>query len=175
MEVWKDIPGYEGYYQASNLGRIKSMERFTKHNYGGLKKVPGKIMKLSMQRNGYIACPISVNGIEKRELVHRLVISAFCGINTLHVNHLNGIKTDNNIINLEYCTVSQNAKHAFKIGLSCIDGEKHPRSIFTNQAAFTIRQRALSGEKTSVLAKEFNVAPSTICNIKYGRAYRNTN
>lgn len=171
MEIWNNIPETNGIYQASSLGQIRSVDRTVKHNYGGNKLTKGRILKQSKQRNGYLAVPIFYNGVEKRCNVHRLVASAFYGQSDLTVNHINGIKTDNRADNLEYCTMSQNLKHSFRTGLKCIDGEKHPSSMFTNKQAKSIYIRSNAGEPTSKLALEHKVAPSTISNIKAGRAY----
>jgi hypothetical protein len=170
-EIWKDIPGTNGIYQASNTGQIRSIDRLVKHNYGGLKLTKGRILKQSKQRNGYLACPIFYNGIEKRRNIHRLIISAFLGESNLTVNHKNGIKSDNNLSNLEYCTLSENAKHSFRIGLSCIDGEKHPSSRLSNEEAKTIFKLANSGSSTMELARKYGVVASVISNIKFGRSY----
>lgn len=171
MEIWKDIPGYIGEYQASSIGNIRSIDRLVKHNYGGLKIVQGRTLKQSTQRNGYLATAVCSHGIEKRVLVHRLIAGAFYGKNDLVVNHKDGNKKNNNIDNLEYCTVSYNIKHSFKLGMSCIDGERHPSAKFTNENALIIRKWANNAEPLLVLAKEYGVAVTTISNIKNGRTY----
>lgn len=171
MEIWKDIPDYMGEYQASNFGNIRSINRLVKHNYGGLKIVNGRILKQSPQYNGYLATAICSKGIEKRVLVHRLVAAAFYGSSDLVVNHKDGNKKNNAVDNLEYCTISENIKHSFKLGMSCIDGERHPSSKFTNEDALTIRKRANNAIPLLVLAKEYGVALTTISNIKNGRTY----
>jgi len=168
METWKEIPGTNGIYEASDLGNIRSIDRHVKHNFGGLKLTKGRVLKQSPQRNGYLACPIFFDGKEKRRNVHRLVMLAFNGESKLPVNHKNGIKTDNRLENLEYCTTSENIKHSFRSGLSCIDGEKHPISKLTNEQAKEIHH---SSERTSILALKFKVSQSAISNIKSGRAY----
>lgn len=121
-EVWKDISGYEGYYQVSNLGRIKSLERFcinAPNNVSGFIKNE-KVLVLNPRNDGYPATTFKSSGKFKTFRVHRLVASAF--IPNPHgkknVNHINGIKTDNRVENLEWATHSENNKHAYRTGLA---------------------------------------------------------
>lgn len=101
-EIWKDIKGYEGLYQISNLGNVKSM------NYNGTGKerilIPGK------QPNGYLIVKLSKNGIIKNFLIHRLVGQTFIENpkNLPQVNHIDEDKTNNCVDNLEWCTAEYN-------------------------------------------------------------------
>ena len=147
------------------------MDRYVRHNYGGERLVSGKTIKQNKSANGYLCVPISINGTEKRMLVHRLVMLAFVGQSDMQVNHKDGNKQNNHIDNLEYCTPSQNIKHSFSIGKSSNKGDKHPKSKLTNKQAAEIIRRSNSGEKTSILGAEYGVCQSAISNIKYGRAY----
>jgi len=118
-EIWKDIPNYKGLYQVSNLGRIKSVERKVKYQ-NSLRSVKEKIKKTFIGKQGYERVELSKDGINKKYNVHRIVAKAF--IHNLYnketVNHINGIKTDNRVENLEWATKSENNLHAHKIGLA---------------------------------------------------------
>lgn len=104
-EIWKDIPNYEGLYQVSNLGKIKS-------NYNN------KILKPSIDKFGYVRFSATKNKKQKTLRIHRLVKEIFDPIsNFLQVNHKDGNKQNNKLNNLEWCTDSENKIHAYKNGL----------------------------------------------------------
>lgn len=158
QEVWKDIVGYEGLYQVSNLGRVKSLERLSKN----LSHIKEKIMTPQFKRGYY---HILFN--KKCYRVHRLVAQAFIpNPNSLpEVNHINGIKTDNRVDNLEWVSHDTNMKHASQI---------------INHMGSAINQYNLNGEfiKTwkngSDAANYLNASASNIykvCNNKRKSAY----
>lgn len=101
-EIWEDIPNYEGLYQASNLGRIKSKRKVLKPNY---------------TQNGYLKVQLSKNGKTKTYLVHLLVKRAFDGYNNLQVDHKDGNKSNNCLDNLEYVTQQENTIRAWNNNL----------------------------------------------------------
>lgn len=109
-EIWKDITGYEGHYQVSTLGRVKSLDRIIV-TLTGSRTYQSKILKPVSDKDGYQR--ITFNG-DRCPFVHRLIIEAFLGYSELHVNHKNGIKTDNRIENLEYVTSLRNINHRYR-------------------------------------------------------------
>lgn len=129
MEKWKDIKNYEGYYQISDAGNVKSVERVYKTKKGQ-RTVPEKIRAL-INVHGYLYCELWKENKHQRYAVHRLVADAFIPNvkNLPMVNHLDGNKTNNNVYNLEWCTCSENNLHAYKTGLRKPynrRGEKNP-------------------------------------------------
>lgn len=114
-EVWKDIPGYEGKYQVSTLGRIRTVEHQYKQSRG-IRTVKEKLLKPSLANNGYYRVNL---GHGKTELIHRLVANTFIPNpeNKRTVNHIDGNKLNNNVDNLEWNTHRENNIHAFKNNL----------------------------------------------------------
>lgn len=117
-EIWKDIEGYEGLYQISNLGRIKSLSRFI---YTNKEKTKGyysenKILRLTSDDTGYLQVSLSKNGAVKKFHVHRLVAIAF--IPNIHnkpqINHIDRNRKNAKATNLEWVTDSENKYHAWK-------------------------------------------------------------
>ena len=109
-EIWKDIEGYEGLYQVSTKGRVKSLERKTLTKTGILLKTEEHILDGNIDRYGYCRVHLFNQNCDKTFLVHRLVAKAFIPnpLNLPSINHKNEIKTDNCVENLEWCTVKYN-------------------------------------------------------------------
>ena len=101
MEVWKDVRDYEGLYKISDLGNVYSI-------------LTNKKLKSRLNKNGYSQINLSKNGVKKTHAVHRLVMETFNaieGMNNLQVNHINEIKNDNTLSNLEWCMAKENINH----------------------------------------------------------------
>lgn len=109
-EIWKDIIGYEGLYQVSSLGRVRSLDRYVKYSNGQIHLHKGKVLSLVKSNLGYLLVSLCCNGKYKSISVHRLVAQAFIENpdNLPEVNHRNEDKTDNRVENLEFCDRSYN-------------------------------------------------------------------
>lgn len=118
-EIWKDIPGFEGAYQASSFGRIRSLDRyivqFSKYGKKFSSWREGQLLSQKSDKNGYLHVGSSTG--MPTVVAHRIIAMAFIKNpdNKPQINHKNGVPHDNRIENLEWCTASENHKHAFKI------------------------------------------------------------
>lgn len=110
MEEWKDVPGYEGFYQVSNLGSVRSLDRQYKGRWGMMHK-KGAVMSLGRDSSGYRFAHLSRSGKSKTPSVHVLVAAAFLGARPdgLVVDHIDGDKENNSAKNLQYISYRENA------------------------------------------------------------------
>lgn len=119
-EEWKDIKGYDGYYQVSNFGRVKRTSFYYVDKYGHKRCRKEKILSQIKNRHGYLLVHLSKDNVKRHIYVHRLVACSFIENpeNKPQVNHKNGNKSDNHVSNLEWNTRSENMKHAYVNGLN---------------------------------------------------------
>lgn len=153
-EIWKVIDRFP-HYRFSNFGRVKSL--FGRHGK------PERIISTHKALNHYERISLH-EPKSKTYLVHRLIMEAFYGPSTLHVNHKNGNKHDNRIENIEYVTCKQNTKHAIAVGLFKT-GESTPGAKLNNDSVRFIRN---SSESNVILAKKFGVCHQTISSVRRG-------
>ena len=169
MEIWKNIIGFQGFYQVSNLGRIRSV-RFNKI----------KLLITAINHFGYCYNCISIKNIKKNYTVHRLVALTFIPNteNKAQVNHINGIKTDNRVENLEWVTSKENINHAWKNGLSkSHKGEMSSKSKITeNQALIIINAKRNSNNKRywglKELCEKIGISYGIGCEISKGNNWK---
>jgi hypothetical protein len=163
-EIWRDIPNYEGYYQVSNKGNVRSLNRTVQRQGVVPCFVKGKTL-VFLNRLGYFDVSISFNGLVKRVSVHRLVAIAFLDnpLNKPFINHINGRRNDNRVKNLEWCTAKENSEHAVKIGLMKRKGEYHPLSKLNNELVLKIREMASEGISCHKIADTLKIPYN--CNI----------
>lgn len=155
-ENWVEFP-IRGFpdYMVSDFGRVYSKRR-------------KRLLGLRPNHKGYLCTEVNYMKERKTFLVHRLVAFAFLdkpSKEQTQINHIDGDKSNNCVSNLEWCTQSENKKHAFRIGLECNQGEKHPQAKFTNSDILKIRSLFRSGHTRRMLAEMFDTKPSNIKSI----------
>jgi hypothetical protein len=179
-EAWKDIVGYEGLYQVSDIGRIKSLERVRING----RKWKTRILKFKINKNGYHFVNLYKNGKGKSFYIHRLVLITFIGIcpEDMEACHSNGDKTDNRLSNLRYDTKSNNMLDAVKhgthhktLGQTWTRGEGCGTSKLTTKQVLEIRYLYETGKYIQKeLAKKFDVCRPQISRIINKKTWAHT-
>lgn len=178
-EIWKDVLGYEGYYQVSNRGGVRSLDRIITDKNGRSMKYSGGDLSVQSNENGYCTVVLMKNRKGKNFKVHKLVAETFIP-NTrskAYVNHKDGNKANNTVSNLEWCTASENNKHAYELGLKRPYNRKGVRvggSKFnlTEVAEIQRQHRDCGGSHGTVyLARKYQVHKDTITNLIKGKTY----
>lgn len=176
METWKSIKNYEGLYEVSDRGRVRAMPRKYVTGNGAIRKHGRFVMKAHPNGNGYLSVVLHKDGTAKTCRVHKLVAAAFYGVSHLEINHKNGVKTDNTLKNLEYCSRSENIKHAYAKGLIkfCKEqrGEKNHAAKLKTEDVIKIRRLCEEKQvRQNELARRFGVSPATINDIMKKRRW----
>ena len=175
MEIWSPVPGYEGIYEASDLGRVRGL-------VAKKGRVPGRILKgvPAGPTRSYLYVGLyggAGRSSNKRRSIHRIVMAAFHGPSDLHVNHINGNTFDNRLCNLEYCTPQQNTAHAWRTGLLPAPppsplGEDHPSATISEETAKRIIRMGADGLKPAVISRAVSASVDTVSMILRGRTWR---
>lgn len=144
-EIWKDIEGYEGLYQVSNMGRVKSCERYRVGPTGNNSLFKERILQQYLNGH-YLKVTLCIEGTVKLCTVHRLVAIAFIdNINSSpQVNHIDGIKTNNTVSNLEWATALENQRHKIEVL------QYKPKKGFESSMGIPVEQIALDGTVVGV-------------------------
>ena len=161
MIIFKDIKGYEGLYQVSNHGEVKSL-------------ISKKILNPRKSPNGYYRVALYSGKKPTNHSIHVLVANSFIENpnNKSQVNHRNGDKKDNRAENLEWVTPSENIKHAYKNNLiSNYKGQDNHRAKLTNEIVEECKKLHSNGLSTYKIAKIYNVSQSVIWKAVTNRSY----
>ena len=174
MEVWKDVKGFESYYEVSNLGNVRRKK--------GTSHLKPKKLKHMFDKDGYRRVNLKIKQKSHTKIIHRLLAEAFIPNpkNKPQVNHKDGNKKNNDLSNLEWVTLSENRQHAYDTGLQNSEsrrGEKNNFSKLTKKDVLKIRQlysSDLRGVKKEnykgrmtmkMIGKKYNISQTNVSSI----------
>lgn len=170
-ELWMPISGYVGLYSVSNFGRVRSFDRTDRNG----RRRKGKILKTATNPDGYQNIGLHRDGILEVCKVARLVARAFLQNpdGKPQVNHINGIKSDDRVVNLEWVTCQENTRHAWRTGLTTKQfGEAVSSAVLNRHSVAMIRSALANGESQTALSRKFGVHQTTIYAIKISRTWK---
>lgn len=172
-ERWKDVVGWEGYYEVSNMGRVRSVERIVRSRGAATRIIKSKVLKPLAHSGGYQQASLSREGKMHRRFIHRLVLEAFCGKAPVDfvACHNNGDPTDNRLDNLRWDSVAANSADKKRHGTQPL-GEKCPGSKLSVQDVQIIRARCGEGVSQRQVAQDFSIAQQTVSEIVSGQIWR---
>lgn len=169
-EIWKDIKGFEGVYQVSNFGRVKSLARPLIYKDGRRGQLKEVILIGTVASHGYRVISL---GKKNKKLLHRVVAETFIPneYNRTTINHKDGNKLNNHLDNLEWNTYGENCVHARKIGLNKQHGENTNLSKFSDQLVGALRKvHAETGFTYTKLAELFGMHRVNVADIIQGKS-----
>lgn len=179
QEEWRAVPDFEGLYEVSNLGRVRSLDRIIyKRNVRNGPIIPtrrrGKILRANPDTHGYPTLHLCVGGVDKASLVHHLVLRAFVGERPAgqECRHLDGIRANARLDNLAWGTPLENIQDKFRHGTVRVPrGSEHKLSKLTAVAVRDIRSRASLGEAVGSIAAQYGVSAAHVCRLVSRRAW----
>lgn len=173
MEIWKDVVGYEGFYQVSDQGKVRSLERVTLRRNGRPHTTPASILKFRKRSNGYYGVCLYKDKIGVTHSIHRLVAIAFIPNPNNYglVNHKRGIITDNRVSEIEWCNHQYNQEHANKV-LRVYDARK--KMVRIKEISTGKETIARSIKEAAILIKGSRCAIRNVLDGKYGHHKHHT-
>lgn len=183
-EEWKPVVGFEDRYEVSNTGKVRSITRTYTNSRGATYTVVGKELTQEVKKsssndphNYHRVTLITTDGKLVHKSVHRLVAEAYIPNpeNKPQINHIDCVKDNNNVCNLEWCTPSENLQHASNHGLmhdTALKGEDAVLAKFTNDEVAWMRQLYDAGVSVDQIAAQYDATRCTINNAIFGRSYK---
>lgn len=172
-EQWKPVAGYEGFYEVSDLGHVRSVDRQVQSYGGRVYLRRGRPLAQNPDKDGYLKVHLSKNGVKRHHSVHTLVLTAFVGPRPdgQEVRHLDGCPQNNALVNLAWGTMSENRHDCYAYG------GRSGRGKLYRQDVLEIRARLKNGERKTDLAREYGVHFMNIHAIENGThfSYLNDN
>lgn len=166
-EEWRPVPGYEGVYDVSSLGRVRRLQQYRQ-------RTPDGVLKRYVAPSGYVRVTLSRNDRTCQFGVHQLVAAAFLGPRPdgLMVNHIDGVKTNNEPSNLEYVTSAENNRHAFRAGLNSCGGQDNASAKLTQGTVDAMRRALVEGASLAGVRRQFaQISKTELLDILRGRVW----
>lgn len=176
MEIWNDIKGFEGFYQISNLGNVKSLDRYieSSNRWGTMAQylIKGQTLKPRLANN-YLYVKFNNKGKTCKK-IHRLVAEAFIDnpLNLPQVNHKNGNKLDNRVENLEWTDAITNSDHAYEMGLAHSGSDNHYAKLNEKIVAEILYINKTTELTYSKIGELFNVCSESVSNMCRGKSWK---
>lgn len=187
-EEWRPVVGWEGSYSVSNLGRVRREARAIPSKNGSIARLPQRLLSCPRNGWGYRGAILSANGRRKNLAVHRMVAAAFLGPRPTgaDINHIDGDKANNLLVNLEYVSRKGNRDHAVRLGLLRITGDdhwlrRHPERVargtsaaaakLTDEIVRVIRALGATGMAHLDIAGRFGVTAPTVWKVIHRRSW----
>jgi len=168
-EEWRPVARYEGLYEVSSLGRVRSLDITVRNSAMGVRLRKGRLLRTKIPRHGYQMVSLSKNSVVTGHLVHRLVAAAFCptpSIPNATVNHLNSDRMDNRATNLEWCSQSANLRHAGPMMM------RADKTKLTPAEVTEIRRRLALGQTHKEVAEDCGIARQTVTKINNAQRWK---
>lgn len=165
VERWLPVVGFEGSYEVSDHGRVRSLDRVVHRSDGGMERRRGQMMFCCAHHSGYTLTKLRRNGKARPVFVHVLVAEAFLGPKPSpahQVAHQDGSRNNNAVGNLRWATPQQNIGEDRNAHGRTMRGEAHTKTSFSNSDIYAIRQRSADGETRSSIAKSYGVSATCI-------------
>lgn len=183
-EQWRPVSGFEGHYEVSDLGRVRSLDRLINRRNGTSEFKRGRILKQAKAGRGYLFVSLAVERVCRQTYVHRLVASAFVlHVSGPHVNHIDFNRENNAASNLEWVTPKRNTEHSIRAGRwADIHANKRILAAYNPKRAQkltlatveAIRSACQRGESQFAIGARFGITQATVSKIKRGSIWTDT-
>lgn len=172
-EEWRPIPGWHGFYEVSDHGRVRSLDREIEHSCGKRQFWPGQLLRQGTTKKGYRMVTFYIHGRGSSRCTHALVLLAFVGPapDEHECAHRDGNPDNNHLRNLRWATAAENAEDRIRHGKSG-RGERSPNAKLTKTDVLSIQNRLDAGHRQRLIAEHFGISQGTVSDIKHRRTWR---